>query len=73
MKAIIDKHGNLIKITAKGYVLAFCPFNGAGRNCNLSCPHLDDSEPEYIRLTCGGTDLVFENANHKKEDQQDEL
>ena len=70
MKAIIDQSGNFVKLTAKGYVRAVCPFSG--QPCHISCPQLDDSEPEYIRLTCGGIDVVFENSNYKKKDQQDE-
>ena len=70
MKAFIDKHGNLIKSTVKGFVHAVCPFSR--QPCHSECPHLDDSEPGCIRLSCGGIDVVFENSNYKKKDQQDE-
>jgi hypothetical protein len=65
MKATIENLG-LTLLRGELPVAATCPFAHGGlgiRPCDLRCPHLDISEPGVIRLTCGGTDVVFETSS----------
>ena len=69
MKAQI-KNNRLFLCRETGEILAHCPFGCCG--CMISCPHLDDSDPAVIRLTCGGTDVFFERVTDDRPEQETE-
>ncbi|MDD4818141.1 MAG: hypothetical protein PHI85_09250 [Victivallaceae bacterium] len=69
MKAYIKKNRLFLR-RAAGELLAYCPFGCCG--CMISCPHLDDSDPAVIRLTCGGTDVVFDRVAEDLPEQKSE-
>ncbi len=66
MKATITSAGKLVKQTARGDAIAICPFGGPHQPCNIRCPHLDATDPGVIRLTCGGTDVVYVDCGQEK-------
>ena len=65
MKAKIF-NGRLLLIRGDKELTARC-YHAGVIDCDTRCPHLDDSEPGIIRLTCGGTDVVLERAEDEDE------
>lgn len=65
MKGRINEHGELIRLcsvveSSKMEVPQHCPYTKFEQPCATNCPHLDTGDENIIRLTCGGTDVVFE-------------
>ena len=66
MKVKFNRFGGMSIIRNGVEYEAYCGI-APNRLCGLCCPHLDDSEPGVIRLTCGGTDVVLERADGEDE------
>jgi hypothetical protein len=59
VKGGINGNGVLMVKRGKKEVMMLCPFREHTACANF-CPHLDDSDKNVIRLTCGGTDVAIE-------------
>jgi hypothetical protein len=59
MKGSITRGGRLLIERCGQMRPQKCP-RSAHYSCNDECPHFDDSNPEQLLLTCGGTAVLID-------------